>query len=352
MNARPGAKSTQSDDLERFVLRALAQGRIGFAASQPQDRVTVTLGAQAFQFAESEDFLKSSLRQCLASPPTATDPVADIALYADYSGWHLAHQAAALCVPHQGPPPPDTYLAENGVRAIYNAERNSWDIFDSKNRFGVRLQPGTAGTAVWEMSAPLAYFCKWIADLDHKTMVHAASLTIGGVGALLVGYGGAGKSGTVLGALACGFQSAGDDYTLISATDGYRAHAIYRSVKQDVAGLDRVGLPRPTALNWQNKAVFRPETLLPSAIVDTAPIHVLLAPRLGAKHTRFFPIDPLGVFKTLAFSTIYQHAVDSAQVFKACAALVRDVPCFGMELSDNHTEVSAELAKFLRQLPC
>ena len=189
MNANPGAKGTQADDLKRFVLRALAQGREGFAASRAQDRVTVTLGAQAFQFAESEDFLKSSLRKCLVSPPTATDPVADIAIYADYSGWHLAHQTAALFAPHQGTPQPDTFLAENGVRAIYNAERNSWDIFDSRNRFGVRLQPGTEATTVWEMSAPLTYFCKWIAELDHKTMVHAASLTIGGVGALLVGYG-------------------------------------------------------------------------------------------------------------------------------------------------------------------
>lgn len=193
MIVSPGAQGTQACDLEQFVLRALAQGCKGFAASQPQDWVKVTLGGQAFQFAESEDFLKSSLRQCLVSPPCATDPVADIAIYADYSGWHLDHQTAALVAPHQGTAPPDTYLAKIGVRAVYNAERNSLDIFDPKNRFGVRLQSGTAATAVWEMSSPLTYFCKWIADLDHKTLVHAASLTIGGIGALLVGYGGAGN---------------------------------------------------------------------------------------------------------------------------------------------------------------
>ena len=341
-----------TNDLENFVFKAIAHGQRLFQATQPQDRVKVALGGLSFECAESDEFLKPSLQHCLFAAPNNVGQASDASVFIDYSGWHLGHQGDLLFLRDENPLQFDTRLAKIGMRASYSQDRDAWDIFDPASRFGVRLQPGTTATAIWESTAPLAYFCKWIAELDQKTMVHAGSVAIGGVGALLVGPGGAGKSGTVLGAMLCGFQSAGDDYTLISAQNGYRAHAVYRSVKQDPKGLARLGLVLENALNWQGKAVFRPETVGANRIVESTPISVLLVPATGATKTRFYPIDPANAFKTLAFPTIAQLNGSNAAVFRACAALVRDVPCFGIDLSPDKDEIALELANFLGKLPC
>jgi hypothetical protein len=331
------------DNLEYFVRQALQRAHGQFLASRPQDRVRITIAGQTCDVAESEQFLMPSVRHCLASEQTHPDEGADIAVFLDYSGWHIGPHSGAMFPPNENMLLLDQRLAKRGMRASFGQDSQTWDIFD---------QPGIAATTPWEPTSPLAFFCKWIAELDDKTMVHAASLARNGVGALLVGHGGAGKSGTVVGGLLSGFQSAGDDYILISADHGHRAHAVYRTVKQDVAGLDRLGLPRTTTLNWQNKAVFRPESLGANAIIDTAPINVILSPSTGAARTRFHPIDPAEVFKTLSISTLKQLGGSTAQVFRACAALVRDVPCFGVELSSDKDEIAVELTKFLGSLPC
>lgn len=337
-----------------FIKRALDDGRKKFTYSSDNNRVSVNLGDASFDFTESEYSLTPHVHHCLVSGTVQQQLESDIKIFADYSGWYL-HDAFMLQhrdlsdLEHQI----NVRLEKIGIRANYKPRLQAWDIFDTNTRFGLRLLRQKDAIEPWEPTSPLAFFCKWIADLDHKTIIHAGSLSKHGKGALMVGNGGAGKSGTVIGAMKYGFQSSGDDYTLLSKTSNeYRAHAVFRTVKQDLAGLKRLGLPIPQKLNWQNKAVFRPDHIFHQGIVDAVAVHVLLSPSLGADETSFQPIDPVVVFKTLTISTLKQLSGSYAPMFVSCARLIHDLPCFGVHLSSNPEEVAQKLSQFLENLKC
>ncbi len=347
------AVATGADDrLVQFVRHAVARGRRQFLASAKEKRVTIRLAGRAMTVAESVPSLADSVRECLDSDGAHVKDTSDISVFIDYSGYHLAEIDFGIIGPADTMLSIDRRLRDVGLRASFGEGLQVCDILDPAVGFGVRLQAGVDATPLWEPTAPLAYFCKWIAEMQGLTMVHAASLVQHDTGVLLVGHGGAGKSGTVVGGLLTGFQSAGDDYVLISGSGPAQAHAVYRTVKQDNAGLERLGLPEAAVLNWQKKAVFRPESLGTSRIIATVPLHAILMPTIGAEKTVFRRIDPAEVFKTLSISTLKQIGGGGEQVFRACAALVRDLPCFSVALSADKDEIAAELATFLRALRC
>lgn len=344
-----GAALHSSRDLDAFLRMALDRGRASMAATPKADMQTVRFGRQGgFRFAESAPFLAPNVALCM---DTGDGPVPNT-IYADYSGWHLSDGFVGLLNRPETLTEFDAHLAPQGLRAIYSEERGAWDIFDTSDGFGIRLQNGIEGAAEWEHTAPLAYFCKWTSEAQGHTMVHAASIAWQGKGALLIGEGGAGKSGTTLGAMLNGFDSAGDDYTLLSGGPPYTAYSLYRTFKQSSEGMARLGLPKSMPLNWQGKAVFRPETVCGRPIAGATPIHALLMPEIGAHSTMIEPMAPAPLFKQMTISTLRQISGNFADVFRYCAELVRELPCYRLRLSPDNDEITLVLKKFLEGLEC
>ncbi len=350
MNDLAGSMSAAQSDLAIFVQQALAYGKQQFERCPPSEKVDVQVGETSFRLAESQNDLRSSVDLCLWSGAASEIETPPFSVYVDYTSWHLRsgfraphhHQKDLLEL--------NKALAQIGVKAIYSPEEQRWDIFDPVAGFGVRLQCGTERSPVWEKTAPLVHFCNWIALENGKTMLHAASIGTCNSGVLLVGDGGAGKSGTTLGALIEGLQSAGDDYTLITNGPDFRAHAIHMSVKQDPSGLERLGLSAAASLNWQGKAVFRPETQIGHAISTSVPVNALVMPETGAAKARYYPIAAGQVFKTLTFSSLKQLGSDHKAVFQTCAELVRSLPCYKLELSKHNQENVSVLTDILESV--
>lgn len=326
-------------DVAPFLRAALTRAKTAIDG-MPDGRF-VPLGDTGFRFTESSRFLDEHVDQCLAA--TGSPPAHIAQIHADYSGWHAERSAAIQKLRAENLIEFDARLQAIGLRAVYSGDRNSWDVFDPAQALGVRLQCGTDGAAEWEQTAPLAHFCKWIAAQDNKTMLHAASIAGRNKGALLIGQGGTGKSGTTLGGLIGGLRSAGDDYSLISNGAPYVAHAVYRTVKQTPDGLARLNLPMPQPLNWQGKSVFRPESLNLPEIENTVPIDMIVMPQIGAPRTTLTPGNPAAFCKIMAFSTLRQLGTNYASVFKFCAQLVRNLPCYTLHLSADHQEITSVL---------
>ena len=341
--------STADNSLEYFIAKALEYGREQFDALSQSRRQALRLGVRWFHFAESEELLGNDALRCFGAPSPAAAGESSGAVYADYSGWHMGAGFADQVRRKDNQIEFDASLARRGWRASYNPERNSWDLFDTETKFGVRLLPGRDHQAEWEATAPLAHLCRWMSEANGLLMLHAASIAHGSRGALLVGSGGAGKSGTTLGGMIHGLSSAGDDYTLIAPG---RAEAAYCTVKQDPSGLARLGLPSNLPLNWQGKAVFRPEEIIGKAISRQAPVNVILLPQIGAERTSFSPIDSAMAFKILTFSTLAQLGSGYERLFRACAPLVRDLPAYRLHLSGDPKEVADALTEFLESRLC
>jgi len=333
--------------LEDFIEEAFEFGKQAFNARASSTALRLGLGW--FRFAESHPLLLDDTVFCLGTTDVTPKEMALGCIYADYSGWHIHRGFSDMVQRPESQIMIDDYLARKGWCAAFNPERNTWDLFDRNIGFGLRLLPSEAHQAVWEPTAPLAHFCKWMAEAQGLTMVHAAAVAHGKVGALIVGPGGAGKSGTVLAAMAGGLSSVGDDYVLI---DGSSVQATYCTVKQGQAGMDRLGLTAMVAPNWQNKFVFRPEDVIGLPIQRHAMCHAVLVPQIGADKTTVSRIDGAVAFKIITFSTLRQLGSGYGLVFQRCGDLIRSLPSFQLHLSSEPQEIAKALEQFFETLAC
>ncbi len=279
-------------------------------------------------------------------PPTKTTSAR---IFCDYTGTHTQKTRILGNLSEVSPLAFDDALATAGLFGSLDAGRNQWDIFDPACGIGVRLLPHPDAYPEWESTAPLANLLGWIMRAKGRMVMHAASLSVNGAGVLLAGPGGRGKSGTTLAGVANGLQSVGDDYCVISTKPQPVARPLYRMMKQDKAGLARVGISGISGpLNWQGKHVFDIRALFPSAAENKALIKAVLLP--GINHSATTTLKPASAFEALqalAPSTMLQLGGDRSATFRACAEIVRAVPAFHLLLGQTPDEIAATIKGFI-----
>lgn len=276
-------------------------------------------------------------------------------IYCDTTGWQNTHPCTDLDLHNHSPLAFDDILAKAGYYGSYHAATNQWELFDPARMLGLRLLSAPKAYPEWETTAPMANLLSWIMRAKGRVVLHAATLGLGGRGVLLAGPGGRGKSGTTLAGVANGLESVGDDYCVLSIGNEATARPFFRSMKQDPAGLARVGLATAATgpLNWQGKHVFDLRALFPEAAVDQLNISAILLPEITfASKTTLTPARQFEALHALAPSSMLQLAGGRTATFKACAALVRLMPSYHLRLGTNPQEIAATIKDFItRGLP-
>lgn len=241
-------------------------------------------------------------------------------------------------------------LATVGLQGRLTRTPLVWDLFDPVLRLGLRLQLAPEALPEWEATAPIASFLAAIARREGWSMVHAASLSKDGQGCLIVGEGGRGKSGTTLGGILNGLVSAGDDYVLVTTRLPYRARAVYRTMKQDPAGLMRCGLD-PAAFgvrNWQGKHVFPIEALRPGALSEGFVLGGILVPQItGGPRSAIGPVSTVEAFTAVMPSSLGQVSGDRRARFGEIGGLIRSLPCRRLSLGTDPAEVTSVIGNWL-----
>lgn len=241
----------------------------------------------------------------------------------------------------------DQTLAAVGLRGFYHHQQ-SWQIYDPAARMGVQSLSSPLGIPPWETASPLRLFLHWAYASLGLRFAHAATLGVRGRGALVVGASGSGKSGTTIAGLLNGLDSVGDDFVVVALKPAPAAFRIFRSLKQDSAGLRRAGLDlgdRP--LNWRGKIEFDPaETARP--LSEAMALHAILLPRIAhAPRTTIKPATAQEAALALAPSGVFQLPGDALSGFRFFAELTRSLPAFHVSLSQDPQEIAGAIGDFL-----
>jgi hypothetical protein len=246
-------------------------------------------------------------------------------------------------------------LGEAKLRAAHPFHNQLWLAFDEAAGIGVQLARSPADRPVWFAGAPLRHHLHWLLRARGRRIAHAASLGRDGRGILLLGHGGAGKSGTTLAGVAAGLQTVGDDYVALNGLDPAVAQPLFHIVKQDGAGLARIaGLAERLAhlpLNWMNKVEFDPMGIFPGCFTDALRIDAIVVPRLAhAAVPRFAPATPGEAMRVLMRTNLYQYPGEADDGLTYYAALMRSLPTLHLDLSDQATDNGAALVEFIATL--
>ncbi len=246
----------------------------------------------------------------------------------------------------------DRTLADGNMRGFYHHDAPSWQFFDPAAGVGVHTMPEPLAIPPWEEGSPLRLFIHWAYAAAGMRLTHAATLGQNGIGALIAGASGSGKSGTTLAGLLNGLNSAGDDYVVVEQGEKVVARSVFRVFKQDREGLARSGLTQgdigETRLNWHGKVEFDAARLVPDRFVDQMEIRALLLPRIAhADRTWIEEVSAQEAALMLAPSSVLQLPGDAASGFGFLSALVKRLPAFRVNLSEHPAEIAGAIGSFL-----
>lgn len=242
-------------------------------------------------------------------------------------------------------------LADTRYRLHHMVDLGFWQMYDRDTGRGIQLVDPARGLPPWDSGSPLRNFLHWHLAGPDRDLIHAGTLGIDGGGILLAGRGGSGKSGTVLAGVMHGLDTVGDDYVLANRGDAVTVEPLFRTLKQDPAGLARLGLANHRVgrlLNWQGKHQFtiddvggRPQ---PARIV----VRCLCVPTIcGGPRTTFEPLGDKEAFLALAPSGVSQIPDDRGATFAFAAGLARRLPAFRLLLGTDPAEIAAAVRGFL-----
>lgn len=247
------------------------------------------------------------------------------------------------------------HLATKELRAAYPLRTQQWLALDDKAGIGIQLARSPADLPEWFASAPLRHHLHWLLRTRRHRIAHAATLGAGGRGILVLGHGGAGKSGTTLAGLAAGLQTVGDDYVALGGLDPAIARPLYRIVKQDRTGLARIaGLAERLAHlpeNWMSKVEFDPEEVFPACFADALTIRAIVLPHVAhAPAPRLVEVGAGEAMRALMRTNLYQFPGEADDGLEYYANLLRILPTYRLELSPSAPANGAALGEIVAAL--
>ena len=252
-----------------------------------------------------------------------------------------------------GPNLLDLGLKPTSIRGSASTDDQLLQFFDPSTGLGIEALAEPERYPPWIASFPLRNFLHWAYQAVGWRIVHAGTLSIGGSGALLIGEGGSGKSATVLAGVLAQLDSAGDDYVVMEVDEErIRAHPVTKLMKQDVAGLHRLGIDPAAAQlgqpNWQAKHEFDFDKLGRGRRAGTIDLVAILLPRVAhCRRTTITRASAQEAMLGLAPSNLQQLPGGWREGLSFIGGVVRRLPAYHLELSEDPKEIAGVIADFL-----
>ena len=241
------------------------------------------------------------------------------------------------------------------VVAIHETASGALTLVDCAARAVLHRVPHCAAVPWWERAAPLRPALFWALRGEGRHLVHAGAVGDDRGGVLLAGASGSGKTTVALAALVHGLGYVADDYVLLHAASEPEAISLYSIAKLDDGHLGRfatlaAAASFPPACAGEEKAVIDVAALMPGSLRESLPVRAVIVPRIRGGHARLRRVSPAEALLALAPSTVFQLPFDDGAALASLAAVVRQVPCFALDVGDDMAELASAVEQTLEQV--
>ncbi len=241
------------------------------------------------------------------------------------------------------------------VYATFHLGPDILSVLDRATNIGFYWVPDAQMVPFYEKSAPLqGILSAWLAT-QGSYYLHAAAVGRADGGVLIVGKGGSGKSTTALACLDGGLEVVGDDYCLLSNVMPPYVSSLYSVAKLESAP-EQHGLAQFVAavLNPQrdaeDKALIGLNQFAPEKLLRGFPVRAILIPHItGLSETCLRPSTAFDALQALAPSTLLQLPGSTPAAMHAMAQLVKQVPCYRLDLGTNLEMIPTVIQQLLTQ---
>jgi hypothetical protein len=184
----------------------------------------------------------------------------------------------------------------------------------------------------WERAAPLRLALSWLLAGERRRVVYAGAVGDDRGCALLVGGPASGKTTTALAAVRGGLGFLADDYLLLRAGTSYDGVSLYGTA---------------STRQGDTKTVVDLASLMPGAVQESLPVRAVVLPRVAGGRTRWRPASPATALRQWGPSTVFQMPLDKGAALPLLAEVVRQVPCFTLDVGDDEGELAGAMHELL-----
>jgi hypothetical protein len=223
------------------------------------------------------------------------------------------------------------------VVAVHETGSGAVTLVELDGRSALHRVVDRAAVPWWERAAPLRPALYWALGGEGRHLVHAGAVGDDRGGVLLVGARGAGKTTVVLAALHHGLGLVADDYALLRHGSGWEAVSVYATVGAADSGDGA-------------KTVLDVASSTPGSLRESLPVRAVVVPRVRGGHAQVRSVSPAAALRAWAPSTALHMPFDEGAVVAALADVVRDVPCFGLDVGDDEAELANAVDQVLERV--
>lgn len=260
------------------------------------------------------------------------------------------------------PPPPwteDDYL-EFGLINGYNNKRIktlyqfALHTIDLDQNLAIYWISDAKNVPYYHIITPLRTIFHWWLNKHQRYIVHAAAVGLPAGGVLLTGIGGAGKSTTALSCIDSGLKYIGDENCLISIEQNPYAYSLYCSGTLEAEDEPKFPFLRHSLSNitrlHTEKAFYLLNDEFKNSMINGFPIKAVFVPRITENNdTSIQERSAAQTLLALAPGSLFQLPGAGGGYFHAMADLLKQVPCYTLELGTDLPQIPVVIERFLRR---
>ena len=242
------------------------------------------------------------------------------------------------------------------IRTNFHIGPNILSVLDRQQNLACYWIEDAQDIPYWEKGSPLQTILNWWTTDHQHQYIHAGAVGTPTGGVLLAGKGGSGKSSTALACIDSPLVYASDDYCLVSTDPKPYVYSLYNTAKlKGQADLERFPNLAPLVNNVDRMGLEKAMLFLhkhyPEKIVSGFPIKAVLIPQVTGKlDTHLRPTTAGAALRALAPSTIFQLAGSGQTAFQLMSSLVKQVPCYALELGTDMAQIPDVILRLLSQI--
>lgn len=219
-------------------------------------------------------------------------------------------------------------------------------VMVKENRNVIAFLPSLNAMPLWWISTPFRLGISWIANEYGFEFVHGAAIGRNGLGVILAGSSGVGKSTLSLSLGQLGWEFLSDDFFLM---DGQRAHSVYRRVRlweDSTKSLGFEPLREFMSPIKRLKFIFEYSNLKGIVPISTLSVRVLAFPQL-TNFTHLKSLSPPKAFLDFTSATLSGLQGGSDESFSRMAKIVRNSSLYTFGVRGSTELISDSLTNAL-----